>query len=137
MAEGAGSIEFTVELERVSDRDVTVDYATISGTAIAGADVDPAVGTLTIPAGDTTGTITVPILEDNLVEPQETFTVELSNASEAGLQVLSAIGTIIDNDVTSFVMGDVDAAEASGERSGDRDPHQAIGERSVRRLHGG
>ncbi|MCB1100658.1 MAG: hypothetical protein KDN22_34165, partial [Verrucomicrobiae bacterium] len=113
-AEGTPGIEFTITLERVSDRNVQVDYATIGGTATPGADYTDTTGRLTIPAGETMGTIFVPILEDNLVEPQESFTVELSNASEAGLQVLVATGTIIDNDTTSISASNASVVETAG-----------------------
>ena len=66
-------------LSAASAQDVTVDYATSDVTALAGSDYTEASGTLTIDAGETTGTITVEVLDDGVVEGEdETFTVKLS-----------------------------------------------------------
>jgi Calx-beta domain-containing protein len=48
---------------------VSVNYATADGSATAGSDYQAASGTLTIPAGQTTGTITVLVNGDRLGEP--------------------------------------------------------------------
>jgi len=50
-------------------------------------------GSLIIPANSLTGTISVPIKNDQLTETDEAFTLRLSNAQNATL----ATGTIIDN----------------------------------------
>ena len=59
---------------------VTVDYSTADGTALAGSDYVAVSGTLTFAPGQTAMTIIVPTLDDNVVEPTETFTLNLSNA---------------------------------------------------------
>jgi len=65
---------------------VTVNYAVTGGTATAGTDFNLAPGTLTIPAGKTTGTITLLVLNDKLYEPKaETIVVSLSNPGNAVL----------------------------------------------------
>ena len=43
---------------------LTVDYATADGTAIAGQDYTSTSGTLTFSAGETSKTIQIPILDD-------------------------------------------------------------------------
>ena len=99
-AEGDGAVGFTVVLDFMSDRDVTVDYATSGGTATAGEDYTPVTGTVTIPAGSGAVRIRVPVADDSLDEPAETLTVTLSapaNATLAGGAV-SATGTIVDDD---------------------------------------
>ena len=105
VAEDAGSMAFTVSLDAVSAKTVTVDYATANGTAESGTNKDYTAtsGMLTFAAG-TTGpqTITVTIRNDAIDEENEDFTVGLSNASNATLSgggtTLSATGTIEDND---------------------------------------
>ena len=77
VAEDGGSALFTVTLSDTYDEAVTVVYATRDGTAEAGSDYSAASGTLTIDAGSLTGTISVPVLDDTLDEPDETFTVTL------------------------------------------------------------
>ena len=102
--EGGGSATLTVNLSRPSAADVTVKYATSDGTATAGSDYTTANGTLTIPAGNTSGTITVPILNDNLDEDNETVNIELSEPSNAVLGTpFNAQLTITDNDATPSV----------------------------------
>ncbi|MFQ5640305.1 MAG: choice-of-anchor D domain-containing protein, partial [bacterium] len=56
-------------------------------------------GTLTILAGNTTGTINVAIINDVLDENTETFTVDLSNPSNATIADNQGVGTINDNDI--------------------------------------
>ena len=57
-------------LSAPSTQAVTVDYTTADGTATtAGSDYTAASGTLTIPIGQTTGTITIKVRGDKNVEP--------------------------------------------------------------------
>ena len=65
----------TLTVERVSGTDgaVTVNYATANGTATAGADYTATSGTLSFADGQASRTISVPVLEDTLVEGSETF----------------------------------------------------------------
>jgi uncharacterized repeat protein (TIGR01451 family) len=95
-----GSAEFTVTLDAVSGLDVTASYHTADGTATSGADYDAASGTISIPAGATTDTITVTIIDDALDELNEVFTVDLSNAENAAIDGGQATGTILDDDPT-------------------------------------
>ena len=86
MTEGdAGTVKaaFTVDARRASGQTVTVDYAHDDGTATAPADYLATSGTLTFGAGQTTKTVTVTVNADVLDEADETFTVTLSNPSNA------------------------------------------------------
>nr|MBC8184547.1 T9SS type A sorting domain-containing protein [candidate division KSB1 bacterium] len=96
--EDVGNMTFTVSLSVVSGSTISVSYQTSNGTANASLDYTFKSGLLTIPAGSTSATITVPILEDGLAEPSETFKVNLSNAVNATIADYQGIGTIIDND---------------------------------------
>lgn len=92
---------FTVVLSEPAAEDVTVHYRTVDGTASAGADYQQTTdGILTIPAGETTGVISVIIFGDNLVEDvSELFTVELFNASaNATIIDSTGIGEILDHE---------------------------------------
>ena len=99
--ESEGVIKFTVSVA-AGPRDVSVDWATADGSgdtaAIAGEDYTAASGALTIPAGETTGTITMMVMDDDLHENDETLTVQLSNAPDARLVESSATGTIKNDD---------------------------------------
>ena len=101
--ESAGRMAFTVQLASAGGRLVTVDYATVSGTATEGADYTGTTGTLTFrPGGALTRTIAVPIVDDALDEVDETFRMRLSDARHATLAgggaALAATGTILDDD---------------------------------------
>ena len=100
VAEAAGAMaQFTVTMSEASTQAVTVDYVTANGTALAGSDYTTTSGTLTIPVNTLTGTISVPVLNDAVAEPDETFTVTLSNPSNATVADDVGIGTITDDEI--------------------------------------
>src|SRR5438067_764949 len=94
---GKTPVAFTVRLWTAYDVPVTVSFATVNGSATAGSDYQATSGTLTIPAGQTTGTITVLVNGDRLPEPMETFFVTLSNLNY-GMANNSATGFIRDDE---------------------------------------
>ena len=96
--EGDGMMTFTVRLSQASRSEVSVDYSTQDGTARAGSEYSATCGTLTIPAGDSSGTIVVDMLDDQFDEQEKTFTVDLSNPVNAALADPQAVGTIRDDD---------------------------------------
>ena len=80
VGEADGNVTITANRAEASHGLITIDYATINGTAIAGEDYTATSGTLTWNDGDTTEkTFTVNISNDNIVEGNETFTIALSN----------------------------------------------------------
>ncbi|MBV9495282.1 MAG: right-handed parallel beta-helix repeat-containing protein, partial [Acidobacteria bacterium] len=111
---GLTNMPFTVTLSAPSEQTVTVNYATANGTAIAGSDYTATSGVLTFSPGTTSQTINVPISGDTIAEPDETFTVNLSGASNATISTISATGTIVNDDADPVVsIGDVSQAEGS------------------------
>ena len=119
VGESDGAITFPVTLKipdgtDYSDQTVTVQYATASGTATQGTDYTAASGTLTFAPQETEQTITVTVIADDLSEVDETFTLTLSNANNAGLSgggaTLAATGTIVDDDLAHVsIAADADA----------------------------
>ena len=104
-SEGAGTMRFAVTLSLASDDIVTVDYATraAADTAIEGQDYTRTDGTLRFPARSAVAqTIAVTVSDDTLDEPDEWFTVTLSNPAHAplagGAATLAATGRIEDDD---------------------------------------
>ncbi len=89
---------FTVRLSPAASQEVTVTYATANGTATAPADYIAASGTLTFGVGATARQLGVGVVGDTAVEPDETFTVNLSNAVGATLADGQGLGTISDDD---------------------------------------
>jgi LasA protease len=66
------------------------------------ADYVPAVGTVTIGSGSSSQTISVVINGDTTLEPSETFRVNLSNAVNATITDSFGVGTILNDETTSF-----------------------------------
>jgi hypothetical protein len=77
---------------------VTVQYATQGGTAIDGSDYRGAAGTLTFGPGETSKTVTVLVNGDRMGEPDETFAVNLTSATNATIADGQGIGTILDDE---------------------------------------
>ena len=83
-------------LSTPSNLAVSVNYSTTAGTATANSDYTPVSGTLTIAAGATTATLSIPIVNDNLNEPNETFNLALSNPVGAVVVNANPVITITD-----------------------------------------
>jgi hypothetical protein len=96
--ESAGKVTLTVTLSSPSTSVVSVAYATANGSALAGSDYTLANGTLQFPAGSTSQTIDVPILDDSILEGSESFVVNLSNPNGATISVGQSTVNIIDNE---------------------------------------
>jgi hypothetical protein len=86
---------FNVTLSAPSGETTTVQYAAADGTAAAGSDYYAASGTLTFAPGQTSQTINVSVIGDPVYDPNETFTVNLSNPTNATLARAQATGTIV------------------------------------------
>src|SRR5207249_1999274 len=112
---GTSTMTFNVTLSNPSDQTITVDYTTNDGTATTGdADYQTAAGTVTFDPGETTATIDVTINSDTAHESDETFTVDLSNASGATITDDSGAGTITNDDAApTFTIDDVSTAEGN------------------------
>jgi len=97
-SESDQSVTLTVNISCVSNFDTTVFYTTSNMTALSGRDYTSLSGTLTIPAGQTTATIVVPLLEDTVYDPDVTFKTTLSAPVNATLGTDKNVATISDND---------------------------------------
>src|SRR5262249_41750591 len=95
---GSNAVNFQVTLQPAATNIVSVAYGTSSGSAIAGEDFSPVAGTLIFNPGVTQQFITVFVYGDTNVEPDETFTVTLSNPTNATLLRAAATGTILTDD---------------------------------------
>ena len=99
---GTTPFVFAVGLSRPSAQAVTVHYATADSTAtLANGDYVATSGILSIPALATSASIAVDVVGDSCGEPDEVFTLTLSNAGGAAIATATATGTILnDDDVT-------------------------------------
>jgi hypothetical protein len=95
---GTTDATFTVSLSAAAASDVTVNYATVRGTASAGSDFAAASGTLTFLPGETTQTVTVPVAGNDTFEPDKDFFLTLSSATNAVIADGVGAGTIQNDD---------------------------------------
>jgi hypothetical protein len=111
---GTKNALFTVSLSAASAGPVTVDYATVDGSAKAPGDYAATSGTLTFAPGELSKQVAVAVVGDTLDEPHETYSLELSNPSGATLGDARGAGTVLDNDPqVSLSVDDVSAAEGN------------------------
>jgi uncharacterized repeat protein (TIGR01451 family) len=94
----------TVTMTAASATNTVLSY-TVSGSATSGADYTALSGTVTVLAGATTATISIPVIDDATLESSETVNVLLT-AVTSGLPTLgtplTATNTILDNDLAAF-----------------------------------
>jgi parallel beta-helix repeat protein len=99
---GATNFSFNVTLAQSSDVPVTVDYLTVDGTAQGGSDFLTATGTLTFGPNETSKSVTVNVMGDSDVEPDETFLVKLLNLTgPVSFVKAEGTGTIINDDAAA------------------------------------
>ena len=90
---------FGFGLPTPSGRSVQVAATTFAGTATEGTDFQAIAAIVTIPAGATSATVSVPVVGDTLEEGSENFTVHLGAVLDADVDPNTfATGTIIDDD---------------------------------------
>lgn len=92
------TMSFPVTLSAASSQTVSVNFATTDGTATASGDYAATSGTLRFAPGETSKAVQIAINGDTIYEPDETFTVALSNPVNATIAVGTATGTIENDD---------------------------------------
>ena len=117
---GQTAFRFTVSLDSAQAAPATVDFATADGTATASGDYAATGGTLTFAPGETAKTVIVQVNADTSVEPNETFNVNLANATgNATIADAQGVGTIVNDDQVVIVppsrisINDVTTAEGN------------------------
>jgi hypothetical protein len=101
-SEGVGSYTFTVHRNGLTTGTDTVVVSSGGGTATAGGDYTAVNQTLTFAVGETSKTVAVTVIDDTLVEGNETFNLHLGSASAGALidpANTSVTATIQDNEV--------------------------------------
>ncbi len=101
-ADGVSYLVFTVSLDHAATNTVTFDYATADGAAIAGSDYVARSGQVSFAPGETSQTISIPIIGDTAPEANETFTVTLSNPVNGSIGDGSGTGTITNDDGAAY-----------------------------------
>ena len=108
--DGTTDLVFTVSLDVGVDRELSAEYSTSDGTATAGEDYTATSGTVTFAPGETTQTISVPIIGDTNEEENETFSL---NLEDAGATAVGATGTITDNDGEEDTNAEINVSDAA------------------------
>jgi len=96
---GATTADFAISLSNVSGGSVTIAFSTQDGTATAGSDYVAFSGSVVFLTGENQKSVSIPILDDVVVEGDETFDLLLSSTTTALIGTTRATATIVDNDV--------------------------------------
>jgi hypothetical protein len=104
---------FNVSLSNPSYQTITVSFATADGSATAGSDYVAASGTATFNPGETTKSVSVEVLGDNIDEVNESYFVNLTNPTNATIATAQGSGTIFDNDGPTMSLGNVSVTEGN------------------------
>ena len=113
--------------------ETTVEYETASGTATANADYERQNGIVTFASGETTQTISIPIINDLDPEGDELFTVSLSNPSSDAVLSTPPSATIL-IEISDNAAGLVQFASSSPVIVGEDDG--SVAEFTIERLNG-
>lgn len=122
LPEGSGGptgFHFTVTLSEPSTVDVYVSATPTAGSADADTDWQALPHLVQFAPGETSHEVVVSAVGDHTPEPDETFTVELSDADYATLADATGLGTILDDDHRE--------SGGTGGRTGDPDPDREPG----------
>ena len=101
---GTKIVFFTVTSSAASNLPVSVDFATANNTATAPSDFQSRTGTLNFIPGQVVQTIIVTINGDTGFEPDETFTVNLSNPVKATIARAQGTATIQNDEAPVLLM---------------------------------
>ncbi len=98
-SEDQATVTLTVELDKASATELSIGYSTSDGTAAAGVDYVAKSGTVTFAAGETSKSIEVSLVDDDVVESDEAFSLTLIDPANVFLGSSNAATiTITDND---------------------------------------
>lgn len=109
--EEEGVATFTVSLSQAFDEETTLNFETVSGSALAGQDFVAASNSLVFAAGETEASVMVTLLDDGLAEATESFGLKVTGG---GLSAISQ-ATLFDDDASLPVVSvEGGAAEEGG-----------------------
>jgi len=113
--EQSQTANFLITMSRSVLVPVTVNYATFDGTATAPLDYTATSGFLTFAPGESSKVVTVPIVRDQIADPDETFTLKLFDAARATISKNSGAATILESSLPQPVVliDDIRVAEAN------------------------
>ena len=122
VSEGSRTVVATVTRNSGKTGFVSVQYSLRNGSAASGSDYVQNSGTIFFLEGETIKSVTLTIIDDDVIEGNETFLFEISNPSNgAQVGISSATATILDDDLPS---GSVDTSFNPG--AGPNGPIRAL-----------
>jgi hypothetical protein len=123
ISENGGTATISATLSNASAYAVTIPLTFPTGTGLAtpGVDYTTSASSITIPAGSTTGSVTLTALPDSLIEGNETVRVRITTATNATVPApLEADTTILDTTERTY-LGIIDV-DLDGDGSADTVP---------------
>ena len=112
--ESGGTATFTVSLSSPTTHRITVNFSTINGTALDGLDYTNSPGVITFEPGVTSGSFTIPIVNDELDETDETLTVRITANLGVVTRAQSSLTILDDDPPPSASIADAIAFEGNG-----------------------
>ncbi len=112
--EDGAQVSITVRRVGGSTGAVSVDYSTADGSALSTLDYTPVMGTLTFADGEMSHSFTIPIIDDALLEGDESLSLHLGVVSGGALRGWpdTAVLTILDNETPAAADADADGYTA-------------------------
>ncbi|PTB85492.1 hypothetical protein C9927_00970 [Pseudidiomarina aestuarii] len=107
----------TVSLSTTANASVSFDYATADASGLAGTDYEDTSGTVTFTAGQSSQTITIPIISNAVFNDDRDFFVDFSNAQGLTLGTTRVQVTIVNDDprpVLAFEQSIFETTEQAG-----------------------
>lgn len=99
VGESAGSVVITVTRPAAADDvDLTLGFAVVGGTAVAGQDYLAPTPTVTLPAGSTNAHVSITLLDDTDVEPDKTMVVAVTSGAFLTTDACTNTITLADDD---------------------------------------
>ncbi|MBL7543905.1 MAG: hypothetical protein JNL11_08815 [Bdellovibrionaceae bacterium] len=98
VSEDTPSLTITVQLSTSYAANSTVNYTTTNGTALSGTNYTATTGTLTFNAGQTSKTVSIPILNNDVYNGSRNFSFSLSSPINAVSGTTTSTITISDDD---------------------------------------
>jgi Ca2+-binding RTX toxin-like protein len=136
--------DFVINLSEPHDEVITVTYTTEDDTAKAGKDYTATSGTITFQPGETSKIIAVPLINDNIVEAEENFSLKITSVENSNPGKITATATITDTIEANFSLtlpAQFESLQLNGkaniEATGNNFNNKIVGNRGSNLLLGG
>ncbi len=124
--EGESTATVTVLRTQGASGTVTLDYSTVAGSAIAGQDYVAQSGTLTFAPGETSQSVEITLLDDNLTEGSEAFGFAIDNPSGGTLLAPRTAQVTVRDDESVFTYNGNTYRFTSGQQSWEAAQAEAV-----------